>query len=83
MAAASVPDVASRGSLLGKVASALHSRSRSRSGKPSKVARAVADHSGTIAALGFADTAAWHTGEVWGLIATAACILIAEFKVRG
>lgn len=70
-------------SLVGKVALALTARSRARNGRPSKAAAFLADHTGTIAALGFADAAAWHAGETWGLIATAACIILAEFKVRG
>jgi hypothetical protein len=71
-----------RGSLLGKVVSALHARSAKRSGEPSRVAAFIADHTGTIAALGFADTAAWIHGLTYGLIATGVCILVAEFKVR-
>lgn len=80
MAAVSAPG--GRGSLLGKVVSVLHERSRARAGKPSRAAVFITDHVGTVAALGFADAAAWHTGETYGLLATAACILIAEFKVR-
>jgi hypothetical protein len=80
MAAVTAP---SGRSLIGKVASVLSARSRARSGRPSRAAAFLRDHTGTITALGFADTAAWHAGEVWGLVATAACILVAEFKVRG
>jgi hypothetical protein len=47
------------------------------------VAALIADHAGTFAALGFADAACWHWGSAAGLIGTAACILVAEFKVRG
>ena len=70
-------------SLIGKVALAFAARSRARNGRPSKAAAFLADHTGTISALGFADAAAWHAGTTWGLIATAACIVLAEFKVRG
>lgn len=80
MATVTVPR---RGSLLGKVVSALHDRSAERESKPSRIGAFLSDHTGTLAALGFGDTAAWHTGTTYGLIATAACILVAEFKVRG
>jgi hypothetical protein len=80
MAAVTVP---SGRSLIGKLALTFAARSRARSGRPSKAAAFIADHAGTFAALGFADAAAWHTGTTWGLIATAACVLVAEFKVRG
>ena len=70
-------------SLIGKIALTLSARSKARSGRPSKAAAFLADHTGTIAALGFADSAAWHAGTTWGLVATAACVLVAEFKVRG
>lgn len=80
MAAVSVPP---GGSLIGKIAGVLSARSRARSGRPSKAAAFIADHTGTMAALGFADAAAWHAGTTWGLIASAVCVLVAEFKVRG
>ena len=70
-------------SLLGKVAATLQARSRARSGRPSRIAAVVADHAGTLAALGFADAACWHWGTGAGLIGTAVAILVAEFKVRG
>lgn len=80
MTAASVP---SGRSLIGKVAGVFTARAKARNGRPSKVAAAIRDHTGTITALGFADTAAWHAGMTWGLVATAVCVLVAEFKVRG
>ncbi len=80
MAAVTAP---SGGSLIGKVAATFQARSRARSGRPSRVAAFIADHTGTLAMLGFADAAAWIHGETWGLLATAACIAVAEFKVRG
>lgn len=70
-------------SLIGKVALALAARSKARKDRPSKTAAFLAEHTGTMAMLGFADAAAWHTGTMWGLLATAACIAIGEFKVRG
>ena len=70
-------------SLIGKVALALAARSRARNGRPSKATAFLVEHTGTISALGFADAAAWHAGTTWGLVATAACIVLAEFKVRG
>lgn len=79
MAAVSAP---SGRSLLGKVALALAAKAAARR-KPSRVAGLVAEHTGTLAALGFADAACWHWGTAAGLIGTAACVLVAEFKVRG
>jgi len=70
-------------SLVGKIAIALQARAAARGGKPSRAASFLADHTGTLTALGFADTAAWHTGSTWGMVATAVCIVFAEFKVRG
>ncbi len=80
MAAVAAP---SGRSLIGKVAAALQARSRRAAGRPSRAAAFLADHTGTLAALGFADTACWHFGAAAGLFGTAACILVAEFKVRG
>ena len=80
MAAVSVP---TGRSLIGKIAVALAVRSRARSGRPSKAAAFIADHTGTLAALGFADAAAWHAGTTWGLIATAVCVMVADFKLQG
>ena len=80
MAAVTAP---SGHSLIGKVAATFSARSRARNGRPSKAAAFIADHTGTMTALGFADAAAWHAGTTWGLVATAVCILVAEFKVRG
>ena len=69
-------------SLIGKIALALQARAAARR-KPSRVAAFFADHTGTLAALAFADTACWHWSDTAGLIGTAACILVAELKVRG
>jgi len=83
VAPAAVPRQLTGKSLVGKVALALQARAAARGGKPSKAATFLQDHTGTLTALGFADTAAWHTGTTWGLVATAVCIVFAEFKVRG
>lgn len=82
MAASAVPQGVSGRSFIGKVAAVFAARAAARR-KPSRVAGFIADHTGTLAALGFADTACWHWGTGAGLIGTAACILVAEFKVRG
>jgi hypothetical protein len=70
-------------SLVGKLAKRLHARAQSRQGQPSRVGSFLADHTWTITALGFADTACWHWGSTAGLIGSAVCVLVAEFKVRG
>ena len=79
MAAVTAPG---SGSLLGKFARAAASRAAAKQ-RPSKVAAFLADHTGTMAALGFADSACWHWGTTAGLIGTAVAILVAEFKIRG
>lgn len=81
MAAVTAPS-GPRGSLLGRIVSGLHARSEARKGRPSHAAAFIADNIGTVAALGFADAAAWIHGDTYGLIATAVCILICDFKVR-
>jgi len=85
MAAATAPSGSSLTgkSLMGKLALRLQARAAARKGGPSKVAAFIADHTGTITALGFADTAAWHAGPIWGYAVGAVCIVVAEFKVRG
>lgn len=79
MAAISAP---SGRSLLGKIAVSLQSRAK-RTGRPSKAAAFIADHTGTMTALGFAVTAMWHLGPFWGWLGTGVAVLVAEFKVRG
>lgn len=69
-------------SLLGKAAAVFAARAAARR-RPSRAAAFIADHTGTLTALGFADAACWHWGTGAGLIGTAAAILVAEFKVRG
>lgn len=81
MSASAVP-VPSGRSLIGKVAAVFAARAAARK-KPSRVAGFLTEHTGTLSALAFADTACWHWGDAAGLIGTAVCILVAEFKVRG
>lgn len=69
-------------SLLGHVVARLQQRAKLK-GRPSRAARVIGDHAGTMAALGFADTAMWHLGTFWGLLGTAVAIIVAEDKVRG
>lgn len=71
------------GSLLGKLAVVLQARAKARNGRPSRISAFIADHTGTLTALGFANAACWHWGTGAGLIGTAVCVLVAEFKVRG
>lgn len=77
--AAPAPRLTGR-SLLGKVALALTARAK---GGQSRAAQAVADHSGTLAALGLIDTGLWHVSGVAGWIGTGVCVLVAELKIRG
>lgn len=79
MAAVTAP---SGRSLIGKVAAATAQRA-ARKQRPSRIAAFLTDHTGTLTALGFADTACWHWGSTAGLIGTAVAILVAEFKIRG
>ena len=80
MAAAAPPVTGA--SLLGHVTSRLKRRAAVK-GRAGRAAKVVGDHAGTMAALGFADTAMWHLGTFWGLLGTAVAIIIAEDKVRG
>lgn len=76
------PRAAATGSLLSHVRVRLQQRAALRQ-KTSRVARVIGDHAATLAALGFADTAMWHLGTVWGFLGTAVAIIVAEDKVRG
>lgn len=69
-------------SLLGKVALSLQARARARKGA-SRVAAAITDHGGTLAALGLIDTGLFHASGVAGWIGAGVCLLVAELKVRG
>lgn len=70
-------------SLLGHVVMRLTQRAKAKGRRPSRAAAFMADHTGTMAALGFAVTAMWHLGTFWGLLGSAVAIVIAEDKVRG
>lgn len=83
MVAAAAPQKLAGRSLIGKFSGLLAARAKARNGRPSRVAGFLADHTGTLSALGFADAACWHWGHPAGLIGTAVCVLVAEFKVRG
>jgi len=82
VAAVSAPQQLTGKSLLGKVALLLKARARGR-GKPSRAAAFITDHTGTLAALGFAVTAMWHEGPFWGWLGTGVAVLVAELKIRG
>lgn len=82
MAAVTAPQKLTGRSLLGKLALALQARAK-RSGKPSPLAAFIADHSGTLAALGLIDTGLWHVSGVAGWIGTGVTVLVAELKIRG
>lgn len=80
MAAASTP-LTGR-SLLGRLGVALQGRARLKGGT-SKAAAFVADHSGTMTALGLIDTGLWHVNPVAGWIGAGVSVLVAELKIRG
>ena len=77
----SVPAPSGR-SLLGHFRTRLKLRAAAK-GHASRAAKVIGDHAGTMAALGFADTAMWHLGTFWGLLGTAVAVIIAEDKIRG
>lgn len=81
MAAVSAPKLTGR-SLLGKVALIAQARAKAKHGT-SKLAPFIADHSGTMAALGLIDTGLWHVSPVAGWIGAGVCVLVAELKMRG
>lgn len=83
MAAVSAPRELTGRSLLGKVALALRARAARRGEGQSKAAAAIADHSGTMAALVLVDTGLWHAGSVAGWVGAGVCVLVAELKIRG
>lgn len=78
MAAVSAP---TGRSLIGKLAAAVDSRAGA-ARHPRRAMAFARDHAGTLAALGFADAAGWHAGTIWGLLATAGAVVVAEFKIR-
>lgn len=83
MAAVSAPRELTGRSLLGKVALALRARAARRGEGNSKAAAFIADHSGTMTALGLIDTGLWHVNPVAGWIGLGVSVLVAELKIRG
>lgn len=81
MVTVSAPKLTGR-SLLGKLALFAEARAKARRGT-SRVAPFVADHSGTLTALGLIDTGLWHVSSVAGWIGAGVCVLVAELKMRG
>lgn len=73
-------------SLLGKTAAYVAARQRARSGRPGKLAAAVArarEHVMTAAALGAVDLGAFHWGAGVGWVVTGLSILALDFAVSG
>jgi hypothetical protein len=81
VAAASVP-LTGR-SLLGQAAVALHALARMKKRGPSRLAAFITDHIGTMVTLGLLDTGLWHWSQIAGYIGAAACVAVAELKIRG
>jgi hypothetical protein len=69
-------------SLLGKVALLARARARERRG-PSRLAAFIADHVGTVAALGLVDAGLWHVDRPAGWIGAGVALLVADLKIRG
>jgi hypothetical protein len=82
MAAVSAPRELTGRSLLGKLALFAQARAKARRGT-SRLAPFIADHSGTLAALGLIDTGLWHANPVAGWIGAGVSLLVAELKIRG
>jgi hypothetical protein len=72
-----------RRSLLGVAISALHNRSRTRTGRPSRLAAALSDHAMTFAGLAAVDTGMFHLGVVAGWVAVGVSLLLADLKIQG
>ena len=84
MAPAAVPRQLTGKSLLGKLALALQARAAAKGEqKPSRLAAFIADHTGTLSALGLIDAGLWHSSPVAGWIGTGVTVLVAELKIRG
>lgn len=82
MAAVSASPRITGRSLLGKLALSLEARSKAKRGS-SRLAAAVGDHAGTLVTLGLLDTGLWHWSQIAGYIGAAACVAVAELKIRG
>lgn len=78
-----VPVDRPRRSLLGVVISALHTRSRIRTGRPSRLAAAVQNHAMTFAALAAVDVGMFRLGFVAGWVAVGVSLFLADFKING
>ena len=72
-----------RRSLLGAVIGELHSRSRARNGRPSRLAVAVSNHAMTFAAMAAVDVGMFHLGFVPGWAAVGVSLFLADFKIQG
>ena len=73
-------------SLLGKASALLSARKRARTGKPGRLAAAMAvarEHVVTFAALTSVDIGAFHGGQIAGFVVTGASLLALDFAVRG
>ena len=81
MAVASAPQLTGK-SLLGKSALLLQARAKARRGT-SKLASAITDHAGTLAALGLIDAGLWQWSGIAGFIGAGVAVLVAELKIRG
>ena len=72
-----------RRSLLGAVISVLHARSRTRSGRPSRLAAALQEHVLTFAMLGAADIGGFRVLHNGGWFILAVSLFLADFQIRG
>jgi len=80
------PAAISGRSLLGKASALLSARKRARTGKPGRLAAAMAvarEHVVTFAALTLVDVGAFHGGQIAGFVVTGASLLALDFAVRG
>jgi hypothetical protein len=70
-------------SLLGRVVSVLHSRSRLRAGRPSRIAAAVQEHAMTFAAMAAVTVGMFHLSFTAGWVSAGVSLLLADFKIQG
>jgi hypothetical protein len=61
----------------------LHARSRTRTGRPSRLAAAVRDHAMTFAAMAAVDVGMFHLGLIAGWVSVGVTLLLADFKIQG
>lgn len=81
MAAVTAPGA--RRSLLGSALAAVSARSKSRTGRPSRLAAAVQQHVMTFAAMTAIDVGMFHLGVVAGWVSVGVSLLLVDFKVQG